>query len=248
MHKRKIPGVHKCLIVVALLLLLTACANKEDQQAIEAVESAISVINLDELDESAVEDARTAYDALPEELKTKIGNYQILTDAEAAIAQRLKETQKAEIESLRVLFDSGISECATLRDIVVQVWGEAIHSKYGDFNAALQALYSGKDYFAAGLSKELATTFKDGISLLNDNYALIEEQIKIIKDLDVDSDVYSAISDVFSEYTVFYNQVISPSGSYKSYSSDTNDTYNNILRAVTNLELQILDSFGSLAF
>lgn len=137
MHKRKIPGVHKCLIVVALLLLLTACTNKEDQQAIEAVESAISVINLDELDESAVEDARTAYDALPEELKTKIGNYQILTDAEAAIAQRLKETQKAEIESLRVLFDSGISECATLRDIVVQVWGEAIHSKYGDFNAAL---------------------------------------------------------------------------------------------------------------
>lgn len=222
------------LILMALILLLSACSNKEEQQAVEAVETAISAINMDDLDApAAIENARTLYDGLEDKLKEKVQNYQALTDAEA----KLSDLRKEALDGMRTVLDTGISQCAMLRDVVVQVWGEAIHSKYGDFNAALQALYSGKDYFVAGLSKELASTFKDGISLLNENYALIEKQLKIVKDLGVDSDVYSAISGVFTEYTVFYNQIISPSGSYTSYSSDTNDTYNDVLRAVTNLEL-----------
>lgn len=226
-----------CLMVTVLVLLLSACSDKENQQAIEAMESAISVIDLDELDESVIADARTAYDALSEELKSKVENHQIRTDAEDAVLQRIEERKKTELESLRALFDSGISECVLLRDVVIQVWGDAIH-KGMDFNAALNALYKGKEYYWTGLSEELASAFKDGISLLKENYVLIEEQLEIVKNLEVDENVYNALADVFREYTVFYNQVISPSGSYTSFSSDTSDAYNkDILRAYANLEL-----------
>ena len=223
-------GIRLSIIAITFLMLLSACSNSENQQAIETVETAIAAINLDKIDTATIEEARGVYDALPEDLKSTVKNYQLLVDAENLIQQ--KET----LESLLVAFDDGISECAMLRDVVVQVWGDTIQSG-GNFNNALEALYKGQEDYWSGVSEELATTFKEGLDLLQENDESIAEKLEAIRDFDIEDDVYDAIIDVYSEYSIFYEQIISPSGSYISYSADTNDTYNNLVRATNALAL-----------
>ena len=223
-------GIRLSIIAITFLMLLSACSNSENQQAIETVETAIAAINLDKIDTATIEEARGVYDALPEDLKSTVKNYQLLVDAENLIQQ--KET----LESLLVAFDDGISECSMLRDVVVQVWGDTIQSG-GNFNNALEALYKGQEDYWSGVSEELATTFKEGLDLLQENNESIAEKLEAIRDFDIEDDVYDAIIDVYSEYSIFYEQIISPSGSYISYSADTNDTYNNLVRATNALAL-----------
>ena len=224
-------GIRLSIIAITFLMLLSACSNSENQQAIETAETAIAAINLDEIDTATIEEARGVYDALPEELKSEVENYQLLVDAENLIQQ------KEALEALLVAFDDGISECAALRDVVVQVWGDTIGSDYGDFNSALNSLYKGQENYWAGISQELASTFKDGLDLLEENHELITENLEAVRNFDIDDDVYDAIVDVYAEYSIFYDQVMSPSGSYVSYSADTNDTYNNLVRATNALTL-----------
>lgn len=223
-------GMRLSIIAVTFLLLLSACSNSENQEAIEAAETAIAAIDLEDIDTTTVEEARTAYEALPDDAKNGVENYQVLVDAENLVSQQ------TELSALLVLFDDGISECAMLRDVVVQVWGDTIHNG-GNFNSALESLYRGQEDYWAGISEELASTFKEGIDLLKENHELLTEKLEVIKDFDIDDDVYDAIVDVYSEYSIFYDQVMSPSGSYVSYSADTNDTYNDLTRATNALAL-----------
>lgn len=223
-------GMRLSIIAVTFLLLLSACSNSENQEAIEAAETAIAAIDLEDIDTTTVEEARTAYEALPDDAKNGVENYQVLVDAENLVSQQ------TELSAMLVLFDNGISECAMLRDIVVQVWGDTIHNG-GNFNSALESLYRGQEDYWAGISEELASTFKEGIDLLKENHELLTEKLEVIKDFDIDDDVYDAIVDVYSEYSIFYDQVMSPSGSYVSYSADTNDTYNDLTRATNALAL-----------
>ena len=67
--------------------LLDAEAKLADLQAVDAVEKLIDAIGTVTLDsEEAIKAARGAYDALTEEQKAQVGNYQTLLDAEAKLA------------------------------------------------------------------------------------------------------------------------------------------------------------------
>ena len=67
--------------------LLDAEAKLADLQAADAVEKLIDAIGTVTLDsEEAIKAARDAYDALTEEQKAQVGNYQTLLDAEAKLA------------------------------------------------------------------------------------------------------------------------------------------------------------------
>ena len=67
--------------------LLDAEAKLADLQAADAVEKLIDAIGTVTLDsEEAIKAARDAYDALTEEQQAQVGNYQILLDAEAKLA------------------------------------------------------------------------------------------------------------------------------------------------------------------
>ena len=67
--------------------LLDAEVKLADLQAVDAVEKLIDAIGTVTLDsEEAIKAARGAYDALTEEQKAQVGNYQTLLDAEAKLA------------------------------------------------------------------------------------------------------------------------------------------------------------------
>lgn len=85
------------VLVLMFLVLLSACTSKEDQQAIEAVENAISEIKTDDLNASTIADARDLYDDLAENLKEKVGNYQVLIDAEKEYESQLIDTIQSKI-------------------------------------------------------------------------------------------------------------------------------------------------------
>ena len=75
--------------------LLDAEAKLADLQAADAVEKLIDAIGTVTLDsEEAIKAARDAYDALTEEQKELVGNYQTLLDAEAKLAQLKKDAEK----------------------------------------------------------------------------------------------------------------------------------------------------------
>ena len=66
-----------------------------DLKAADAVEKLIDAIGTVTLDsEEAIKAARGAYDALTEEQKAQVGNYQTLLDAEAKLAQLKKDAEK----------------------------------------------------------------------------------------------------------------------------------------------------------
>ena len=75
--------------------LLDAEAKLADLQAADAVEKLIDAIGTVTLDsEETIKAARDAYDALTEEQKAQVGNYQTLLDAEAKLAQLKKDAEK----------------------------------------------------------------------------------------------------------------------------------------------------------
>ena len=75
--------------------LLDAEAKLADLQAADGVEKLIDAIGTVTLDsEGAIKAARDAYDALTEEQKELVGNYQTLLDAEAKLAQLKKDAEK----------------------------------------------------------------------------------------------------------------------------------------------------------
>ena len=75
--------------------LLDAEAKLAQLQAADAVEKLIDAIGTVTLDsEEAIKAARGAYDALTEEQKAQVGNYQTLLDAEAKLAQLKKDAEK----------------------------------------------------------------------------------------------------------------------------------------------------------
>ena len=75
--------------------LLDAEAKLADLKAADAVEKLIDAIGTVTLDsEEAIKAARGAYDALTEEQKAQVGNYQTLLDAEAKLAQLKKDAEK----------------------------------------------------------------------------------------------------------------------------------------------------------
>ena len=75
--------------------LLDAEVKLADLQAADAVEKLIDAIGTVTLDsEEAIKAARDAYDALTEEQKELVGNYQTLLDAEAKLAQLKKDAEK----------------------------------------------------------------------------------------------------------------------------------------------------------
>ena len=75
--------------------LLDAEAKLADLQAADAVEKLIDAIGTVTLDsEEAIKAARGAYDALTDAQKELVGNYQILLDAEAKLAQLKKDAEK----------------------------------------------------------------------------------------------------------------------------------------------------------
>ena len=67
-------------------------ANLKAADAVEKLIDAISTVTLDS--EEAIKAARGAYDALTEEQKELVGNYQTLLDAEAKLAQLKKDAEK----------------------------------------------------------------------------------------------------------------------------------------------------------
>ena len=75
--------------------LLDAEAKLAQLKAADAVEKLIDAIGTVTLDsEEAIKAARGAYDALTEEQKAQVGNYQTLLDAEAKLAQLKKDSEK----------------------------------------------------------------------------------------------------------------------------------------------------------
>lgn len=228
------------LIVLMLMCTLTACFGSNNKQAISDVENLISAIDLDSIESEAVIAARAAYDELDNELRQEISNYQTLIDAE-----RIYEEQYLEdiLTSVHTTLYLNIAGCASLREVVVTVWGNSINNKYADFNKALSCLYQGESYEAlAGIprvivSEDTATNFVTALETLKSDHVSLEKQMKEISSLEIDEHICKAFVSLYSEYVILYNQVLSPSGSYITYCSDTNESANKIVQAEALLDV-----------
>ena len=219
-----------CLLLI-VVGILTGCADKEAQQAVSNVEGLISKISMEGLDTDAIETAREAYDKLDEKLKEKISNYSTLEEAEAKMELERIEQLMCDVHTTLYL---NIAGCTALSDGISRVWKSAIDVRNADFNNALSALFQGKGYSYIGkviVSDDYASNFKVALDTVKEDHTILEENMRELASLDVDGTVYDALSDLYSEYAVLYNQVIAPSGSYVSYTADTNDFIRNINKA-----------------
>lgn len=230
------------MILIGLMFMCTlaACSGSNNKQAISDVENLISEIDLDSIESEAMIAARTAYDELDNELKQEISNYQTLIDAE-----RIYEEQRIEdiLTSAHTTLYLNIAGCAALREVVVTVWGNSIDNQYADFNKALSSLYQGESYEAlAGIprvivSEDTATNFVTALETLKSDHVSLEKQMKEISSLEIDEHICEAFVSLYSEYVILYNQVLSPSGSYITYCSDTNESANKIVQAEALLDV-----------
>jgi len=226
---------------------MAACSDSKSTQAIANVEELINVIEMEEPDKTAIDAARAAYDGLEAQWKDKVSNYQALIDAEKRYTEMLqaKEEQKEKsLKEVHTTLYSNIVGSMTMRDVVVTVWKNAVdNNKYADFNEALRNLYAGKEYKAfAGIPslivpKQTAENFVVALNQLETDQDSLAKSMKELADLDIDATLYDALINLYSEYTVLYNQVISPSGSYISYSSDTEESISNIKKAEAELDV-----------
>ena len=78
--------------VLAQLPQVTLKLSGYAADGVEKLIDAIGTVTLDS--EEAIKAARDAYDALTEEQKAQVGNYQTLLDAEAKLAQLKKDAEK----------------------------------------------------------------------------------------------------------------------------------------------------------
>lgn len=225
-----------CLLLF-VIGILTGCTDKETQLAVSNVEGLISEISMESLDTDAIETAREAYDKLDEKLKEKISNYSVLEEAEAKMELvRIEQLMRDAHTTLYL----NIAGCTALSDGISRVWKNAIDVRNADFNNALSSLFQGKGYSYIGsmvVSDDYASRFKVALDTVKEDHAILEENMRELASLDVDGTVYNALSELYSEYVVLYNQVITPSGSYMSYTSDINDSIRNINKAEAALDI-----------
>ena len=225
-----------CLLLI-VVCILSGCADKEAQQAVSNVEELISEISIEDLNADSIERAREAYDKLDEKLKEKISNYSALEEAESKMESvRIEQLMCAAHTTLYL----NITGCTALSDGISRVWKSAIDVRNADFNNALSALFQGKGYSYIGkviVSDDYASNFKVALDTVKEDHTILEEDMRELASLDVDGTVYDALSDLYSEYVVLYNQVIAPSGSYISYTADTNDSIRNINKAEAALDI-----------
>lgn len=225
-----------CLLLI-VVGILSGCADKEAQQAISNVEELISEISIEDLNADSIERAREAYDKLDEKLKEKISNYSALEEAESKMESVRIEQLMCDAHTTLYL---NIAGCTALSDGISRVWKSAIDVWNADFNNALSALFQGKGYSYIGkvvVSDDYASNFKVALDTVKEDHTILEEDMRELASLDVDGTVYDALSDLYSEYVVLYNQVIAPSGSYISYTADTNDSIRNINKAEAALDI-----------
>lgn len=225
-----------CILLI-VVGILSGCADKEAQQAVSNVEELISEISIEDLNADSIERAREAYDKLDEKLKEKISNYSALEEAESKMESvRIEQLMCAAHTTLYL----NIAGCTALSDGISRVWKSAIDVRNADFNNALSALFQGKGYSYIGkvvVSDDYASNFKVALDTVKEDHTILEEDMRELASLDVDGTVYDALSDLYSEYVVLYNQVIAPSGSYISYTADTNDSIRNINKAEAALDI-----------
>ena len=222
------------LIVVGIL---SGCAGKEAQQAISNVEGLINEISMEDLNTDSIQTAREAYNELDEELKKKVLNYSVLEEAEAKMESARIEQLMCDAHTTLYL---NIAGCTALSDGIARVWKCTIDVQNADFNNALSALFGGKGYSYIGkvvVSDDYASNFKVALDIVKEDHTILEENMSELASLDVDGTVYDALSDLYSEYVVLYNQVIAPSGSYVSYTADTSDSIRNINKAEATLDI-----------
>ncbi len=212
-------------------------AAQESKRRVEQVEDAISALSTDSLNAEAIENARSLYDALSEDEKQSVGNYSTLTDAEKALIEKLEAEKKAALSDLVSLLQTGSSYCSTMRTAILYVWGKAIDSKNADFNMALSALYSGKEYRRGGLDEAFSRSFVDSLEDVAENYASISASIEGVSSYSLDDRTYEAVINAYTEYTALFNLIQSPSGSYTSFSSATDGMLSNITKAITSLKI-----------
>lgn len=221
-----------CLLLIAVGML-SGCANKEEQQAVSNVEEVIAEINLDDLNIDSIGVARKAYNELDDVLKEKVSNYQLLEDAETKQIEQL-------MHDTHTMLYLNIAGCTALSDGISRVWKSAIDVRNADFNNALSALFQGKGYSYIGkevVSDDYASNFMVALDTVKEDHTILEENMRELASLDVDGTVYDALSDLYSEYVVLYNQVIAPSGSYVSYTEDMNDSIRDINKAEAALDI-----------
>lgn len=232
---RKVKIVCLLLIVIGIL---TGCTDKEAQKAILNVENLISEINMENLDTGSIEAARQAYDELDNTLKEKVSNYQLLEEAE----KRRDEVEKIEqlMRDTHTTLYLNIVGCTALSDGIVRVWKNAIDVRNADFNNALSALFQGKGYSYIGkvvVSDDYASNFKVALDTAKEDHTILEENMRELASVDADETVYNALSNLYSEYVVLYNQVTAPSGSYVSYTADISDSISSINKAEAALDI-----------
>lgn len=225
-----------CLILIAVGIL-TGCTDKEAQQAVSNVEELISEISKEDLNADSIERAREAYDKLDEKLKEKISNYSALEEAEVKMESARIEQLMCDAHTTLYL---NIAGCTALSDGISRVWKSAIDVRNADFNNALSALFQGKGYSYIGkvvVSDDYASNFKVALDTVKEDHTILEKNMRELASLDADGTAYDALSDLYSEYTVLYNEVIAPSGSYVSYTADINDSIRNINKAEAALDI-----------
>ena len=233
------------LLSITMLLLLCACgqsakAKEEAEKEAADKDAANKVISLiDALNDSSTIDTinsvKLAYDELTDGQKTYVTNLQLLNEAEE------KCTNRVLLETKGKIYDN-IDNCNLLNAAIIDVWGRSIEDKYADFNKALSALYDGKEYkpvFDYIVTETMATSFASVLSTTSERHFEIENEMKQLSALQVDENVYNSLLDVYAEYVAYYEMIANPSGSYVSYSSDTNDAYNSITKAMAKLDAVI---------
>lgn len=153
-------------------------------------------------------------------------------DQTGEIINLLKETKSKLIVN--------ISGCEALRYGIVQAWGSAINEKYADFNDALSALFRGEEYKVIGktiISVEYSTNFREALDSVESDHEIIKSNMSKLSSYDIDNKSYDALLDLYSEYSVLYGQVLSPTGSYLTFTEDTNDSIDAIEKAQSILDV-----------
>lgn len=133
-----------------------------------------------------------------------------------------------------------ISGCDALRYGIVQAWGAAIDEKYADFNDVLNALFRGEEYKIIGktiISAEYSSNFKEALDSVESDHEIIKSNMSKLSSYGIDNKSYEALLDLYSEYSVLYGQVLSPTGSYLTFTEDTNDSIDAIEKAQSILDV-----------
>ena len=159
--------------------------------------------------------ASEAYDNLTDKQKEKVTNYPILADA---ISKKNSSDYKLALKATALKIYMCELSCEILIDGIEDTWYNAIRKKYDKYNNGNYDINIAIPAYLKDSSNA------ETLSMITSSKSNIDEDLKLHVNPPEDcKDAYNALLDVYSVMNRAYEMATSPSGSYNSYSSNSNE-------------------------